>query len=70
MADLVESVLAAAAEREAAFKTTDVSKSTDPEIDEGNLLIVDNDPIDLREYKYDLWFHLQLLCCQLESSLL
>ena len=52
MADLVETVLAAAAEREALFKTTNVTKSTDPDVDEGNLLIVDHDPVEPREYRW------------------
>lgn len=44
--DLVESVLKAEAEKEALYKTTEVTKAIDLDIDEGNLLASDSNPID------------------------
>ncbi|XP_064595402.1 ribosome biogenesis regulatory protein homolog [Liolophura sinensis] len=49
MADLVESVLRDAAEKQAKFKTTEVEKDIEVEIDEGNLLAVDTNPLTLKE---------------------
>ena len=51
MSSLVDSVLQAAAEKESKYKTTEVLKGIDLEIDEGNLLAVDPNPIELRSYR-------------------
>lgn len=51
MADLVESVLREAAEKQAKFKTTEVEKDIEVDIDEGNLLAVDTNPLILKELK-------------------
>ena len=48
MADLVENVLRAAAERESKYKTIEVHKDIDLDIDEGNLLASDTNPLDLK----------------------
>ena len=52
MADLVEQVLQKAAEKESKYKTIEVEKSIDLDIDEGNLLAVDQNPIDSKSFKY------------------
>ena len=51
MADLVESVLQAAAEKEAKFKSIDVHKDIELEIDEGNLLAIDRNPLELKNFR-------------------
>lgn len=51
MADLVEKVLREAAEKESKFKTTEVDKDIDVDIDEGNLLACDTNPLDLKSFK-------------------
>ncbi|OWF52675.1 Ribosome biogenesis regulatory protein-like [Mizuhopecten yessoensis] len=51
MADLVEQVLAKEIEKQANYKTIEVTKDIDLEIDEGNLLAVDTNPFDIRKYK-------------------
>ncbi|XP_033739502.1 ribosome biogenesis regulatory protein homolog isoform X2 [Pecten maximus] len=51
MADLVEQVLQKEIEKQANYKTIEVIKDIDLEIDEGNLLAVDTNPFDLRKYK-------------------
>lgn len=51
MADLVEKVLRDAAEKESKFKTTEVEKDIDLDIDEGNLLACDKNPIDIKSFK-------------------
>ena len=51
MADLVENILQAAAEKESKLKTTEVQKDIDVEIDEGNLLAIDTNPLDTKRLK-------------------
>lgn len=51
MADLVENILQSAAEKESKFKSTAVEKDIDVEIDEGNLLCVDPNQLDLKRLK-------------------
>ena len=51
MSSLVESVLQAAAEKEAKYKTIEVEKDLELEIDEGNLLGVDQNPINVKPYR-------------------
>ena len=51
MADLVENVLAEAAKKEANYKTTEVEKDVELDIDAGNLLAVDTNPIDLKTFR-------------------
>ncbi|XP_064644871.1 ribosome biogenesis regulatory protein homolog [Lineus longissimus] len=48
MADLVESVLQSIAEKEAKYKTVEVPKDIELEIDEGNLLAIDPNPLELK----------------------
>ncbi|XP_052266149.1 ribosome biogenesis regulatory protein homolog [Dreissena polymorpha] len=48
MADVVENVLKEAAEKEAKYKTTEVHKDIDVDVDLGNLLTSDPNPIDSR----------------------
>ena len=52
MADVVERVLQEAAEKESQYKTVDVHKDIDVEIDEGNLLAVDQNPLDIKFYRW------------------
>lgn len=47
----MEQVLLKVQEKQAKYKTTEVSKDVDLEIDEGNLLAVDPNPFDTRKYK-------------------
>lgn len=51
MADLVERVLQEAAERESHYKTIEVHKDIELEIDPGNLLTVDTNPLDVQKLK-------------------
>lgn len=51
MADLVENILQSAAEKESKFKTTTVDKDIDVEIDEGNLLCIDPNQLDVKKLK-------------------
>lgn len=51
MADLVERVLQEAAERESHYKTIGVHKDIELEIDPGNLLTVDTNPLDATKLK-------------------
>lgn len=51
MADLVEEVLRAAAEKDAKYKTTEVEKAIDVEIDEGNLVSFDANPIEEKLFR-------------------
>ncbi|ESP03800.1 hypothetical protein LOTGIDRAFT_110056 [Lottia gigantea] len=51
MADLVESILREEAEKESKYKTIFVEKDADVEIDEGNLLACDPNPIDVKLFK-------------------
>ncbi|XP_048761929.2 ribosome biogenesis regulatory protein homolog [Ostrea edulis] len=51
MADLVERVLQEAAEKESKYKTIEVHKDIELEIDAGNLLTVDTNPLDTSELK-------------------
>ena len=51
MVDIVENVLRETAEKESKYKTTEVYKDIDLELDEGNLLAVDSNPIDLKKYR-------------------
>jgi len=51
MANIVDSILQAAVEKEAKFKPTEVEKEVDLEIDEGNLLGIDTNHIDLKVLK-------------------
>ncbi|KAH3871196.1 hypothetical protein DPMN_034390 [Dreissena polymorpha] len=52
MADVVENVLKEAAEKEAKYKTTEVHKDIDVDVDLGNLLTSDPNPIDSRTLRY------------------
>lgn len=51
MSDLVERVLQEAAEKESKYKTIEVHKDIELEIDAGNLLTVDTNPLDTSELK-------------------
>ena len=51
MVDIVENVLRETAEKESKYKTTDVYKDIDLEIDEGNLLAIDSNPTDSKKYR-------------------
>ena len=51
MADLVESVLRSIAEKESKYKTVEVQKDIELEIDEGNLLAIDHNPLDLKSLR-------------------
>ncbi|KAL3877616.1 hypothetical protein ACJMK2_035306 [Sinanodonta woodiana] len=53
MADFVASVLRSAAEKETKYKTIEVLKDIDVEIDEGNLLVSDTNPFDLTKFRTD-----------------
>lgn len=57
MAELVERVLQEAAEKEAKYKTTQVEKELDLEIDEGNLLAIDTNPLNLKELRLWPFYH-------------
>ena len=50
MADIVENVLKAEAEKEQLFKSIEVSKEIDPCVDLGNLLVEDVNSIDNSNY--------------------
>ena len=52
MEDLVENVLQSAAEKESRYKTTEVHKDIDVDIDEGNLLVTDTNPLELNSLRY------------------
>lgn len=52
MADIVENVLRDAAEKEAKYKTTEVKKHIEVDIDTGNLLTCDPNLFDLKILKY------------------
>ena len=52
MADLVERVLQEAAERESKYKTIEVHKDIELEIDPGNLLTFDTNPLDTTKLKW------------------
>ena len=52
MADLVDQVLLEAAEKEARYKTTQIHKDIDLEIDAGNLLCIDHNPLELKSFRY------------------
>lgn len=52
MADIVENVLRDAAEKESKYKTTDVIKDLDLEIDTGNLTANDPNPFDLKSLRW------------------
>ena len=51
MADLVAQVLQAAAEKEAKYKSIEVQKDIELDIDEGNLLAVDSNPLETRKFR-------------------
>ena len=51
MADTVKNVLENIAEKEARYKTIEVRKDIDVEIDEGNLLAVDPNEIESKQLK-------------------
>ncbi|XP_041363310.1 ribosome biogenesis regulatory protein homolog [Gigantopelta aegis] len=51
MEDLVENVLRSVAEKEAKYKTTKVEKAIDLDIDEGNLLACDANPLDVKLFR-------------------
>ena len=50
MADIVENVLKAEAEKEQLFKSIEVSKEIDPCVDLGNLLVEDVNSMDTTTY--------------------
>ena len=52
MEDLVENVLQSAAEKESRYKTTEVHKDIDVDIDEGNLLVTDTNSLELNNLRY------------------
>ena len=51
MADIVENVLREKAEKDAKYQTTEVQKDIDIEIDEGNLLTIDTNPNEIKDYR-------------------
>lgn len=51
MADIVENVLRDAAEKEAKYKTVEVQKDIDLNIDVGNLAAFDPNPFDLKSLR-------------------
>jgi len=51
MADIVENVLREAAEKESKYKTTEVNKDIDLEIDVGNLFTCDTNPFDQKKLR-------------------
>ena len=51
MADIVENVLRETAQKESKYKTNEVRKDIDLEIDEGNLLTNDTNPTELKDYR-------------------
>ncbi len=51
MADLVENVLQTIAAKESKYKTTEVQKDIDLEIDDGNLLTVDQNPLNIKQFR-------------------
>lgn len=51
MADLVEGVLESAAKKQAKYKSTEVKKDIDLEIDHGNLVAVDSNTVELKKYR-------------------
>lgn len=53
MADLVENVLQEAAAKEAKYKTTEVNKDIDLDIDAGNLMTYDSNPFDVKIFRSD-----------------
>ena len=52
MTDLVESILLAEAEKQASYKTTEVVKDIDVDYDEGNLLVVDPNEINVKQLRF------------------
>ena len=48
MDSLVQSVLKSSAEKESKYKTTEVVKDIEVDIDEGHLLAVDPNPLDIK----------------------
>ena len=48
----VEEILRDANEKEPVYKSIEVTKDIDLEIDEGNLLAIDKNPIDLKSFRY------------------
>ncbi|XP_045214086.1 ribosome biogenesis regulatory protein homolog [Mercenaria mercenaria] len=53
MDDIVENVLQKASEKEAKYKTTEVAKDIDLDIDEGNLMTSDSNPLDIKSFRAD-----------------
>ena len=53
MDSLVQSVLKASTEKDSKYKTTEVVKDIDVDIDEGHLLAVDPNPLDIKALR---WF--------------
>ena len=51
MDSLVQDVLKASAEKESKYKTTEVVKDIDVDIDEGHLLVVDQNPLDIKSLR-------------------
>ncbi|KAI0214871.1 Ribosome biogenesis regulatory protein [Lamellibrachia satsuma] len=51
MDDLVENVLQSVAEKESRYKTTEVHKDIDVDVDEGNLLVTDSNPLELNNLR-------------------
>lgn len=52
MSSRVEDVLQSINRNETNFKSTEVNKALDVEIDEGNLLVVDSNEIDLNKLRF------------------
>ena len=51
MADLVDAVLQAASDKASSYKTTNVDKAIDVDVDAGNLLLIDNNKIETIELR-------------------
>ena len=52
MADVVRNVLKSIVEKESRFKSIEVQKDLDVEVDEGNLLAIDSNEINVKQFRY------------------
>ena len=66
MADIVENVLREAAEKDAKYKTTEVKKHIELDIDVGNLAAFDPNVFDVKSVKYVV-FNLKTHYCHINS---
>ena len=51
MADIKVDIDALLSAADAQFKSIEVKKEIDPQLDVGNLLLTDSDPVDVKEFK-------------------